>query len=237
MIKFIKLKQALNIILILFGVFVLSQYFELNIQPIKVASAQQCNFDMAACSWSATTGAVSYSIKVTEIDTGNVIKNERVGGTVTRYAFPVTQNRTYRCEVAAINSCGESGQTGEASALCAVEGLVASPSPSPSVAPTSTPAPQQKDCAFSCTTNADCKSGLICVTTSNGLSYCSMPQYQDACKQSPSANTCCQAPPQQVTQGAPDIPKALPQAGILEDTLMMVVGGAALVIIGALLLI
>lgn len=98
----------------------------------------QCSFTQANCSWDASTDATSYKLKITEVDTEAIVKDETVTST-TRVVFSVTQGRTYRCEVSAINSCGNKGPSGTDTVLCQVEGAVVSPTPTPS--PTGEPAP------------------------------------------------------------------------------------------------
>lgn len=68
------------------------------------------------------------------------------------------------------------------------------PTPTPTATPS--PTPQPHACGYTpCTSNTDCNSGLICVTSNNnGPKYCSLPQYQQACEQNPSVATCCNAP-------------------------------------------
>ena len=80
-------------------------------------SGQDCNFEQASCSWGAATGATSYSVSVTEVDSGTAVAtNQTVTGTT--YVFPVTPNKTYKCDVTGTNSCGQAGATGTASLLC-----------------------------------------------------------------------------------------------------------------------
>lgn len=96
----------------------------------------QCNFTQADCTWAAVNGATSYSIKVTQVDSGTVTKTDTVAAPTVMYAFAVEQGKTYRCDIAAINSCGTSGPVGSAQALCSVDGQVGSPTP---VQPTTPP--------------------------------------------------------------------------------------------------
>lgn len=89
----------------------------------------QCNFTQASCTWAAVNGAASYTISVTQVDSGTVTTTTSVTAPTVTYAFPVTQGQTYRCDIAAVNSCGTSGQVGSAQAVCAVDGQVSSPQP------------------------------------------------------------------------------------------------------------
>lgn len=87
----------------------------------------QCNFTEASCTWAATNGAVSYSVKVTQVESGTVTKTTTVTAPTVTTSFPVEQGKTYRCDISAINSCGTSGEAGSAQAVCVVDGLVSSP--------------------------------------------------------------------------------------------------------------
>lgn len=99
-------------------------------------------FDQANCSWSALTGAANYIITITEVDTGTKVKNnETVSASTTKVIFPVTNGKTYKCDVTGANSCGTTGPIGTATALCKTSVVVSNtPTPTPAVAPTATPA-------------------------------------------------------------------------------------------------
>ncbi len=103
-----------------------------------------CNFTQASCSWGSVSGATQYQLKVSQVESGEIVKNEKVGAAALRIEFPIVQNKTYRCEISGINACGASGLSGSHALLCAVDALVAtptSPPPTPTIKPTSTPAP------------------------------------------------------------------------------------------------
>lgn len=93
---------------------------------------ESCSFVQASCSWSAMTGATSYNYTITEVDTNTQIQTATVDSSTLRVVFPVTQERTYKCDVFATNASG-SGGTGTHSLLCSAEGLLDS---------TATPVPQ-----------------------------------------------------------------------------------------------
>ncbi len=96
----------------------------------------QCNFAQASCSWAAVNGAVSYTITVTQVESGTVTTTTTVTAPTVTYAFPVQQGQTYQCSITAVNSCGTSGAAGSAQALCTVDGQVSSPAPTtPATAP------------------------------------------------------------------------------------------------------
>lgn len=189
----------------------------------------QCSFVEADCVWDAVSGAANYSVKVTEVDSSSVIKNVTVGGSSTSYTFPVTQNKTYRCEIAAVNSCGTSGPTGVGEALCAVDGLTVSTAPS--ATPTPTPKPSPLACGLSCTTTTDCQTGFICLKMPTGTGYCANPAYQQSCIDSPSVNSCCKAPPK------PTPPPELPKSGLIDNTVTIGVAGFLLVGMAAAMMI
>lgn len=142
--------QKLLLIGILVGVnvllFNLTTLFSISYPMIPSAQAQtQCAFDTASCSWDAVTGAASYNIKITQVESGTVIRNDSVGASTTRIVFPVIQGKTYQCDISAVNSCGATGGTGSHSLTCEVGGIFPSVTPIPTVPagvtvfPTATP--------------------------------------------------------------------------------------------------
>lgn len=204
-------------------------------------SDSSCNFSLASCSWDAYTGATNYQFKATEVDTNTVVKEETLLGSQTKVEFSVTSNKTYRCEVSVVTSCG-TGPNGRDELLCAVEAIVSSPSPSATPSPTPTPsltptpipsvAPKPLSCgATGCASgNVVCGTGMICVSASNGLSYCALPQYSTACQTSPDTKSCCTAP---VAAATPK-PTILPNTGTLEDMRLLIFAGFALLSISGI---
>jgi len=97
------------------------------------------DFTSGSCSWTAVTGATSYSVKITqktsETDTGTVQSTQNV--TATKLVFPVTANNYYQCDVSAINSCG-TGPAGTFTLFCPAQNLT-SPTLPPTVPPTIPP--------------------------------------------------------------------------------------------------
>ena len=83
-----------------------------------------CNFTQATCSWGVVSGAVSYQIKVTEVESGTIVYNQSATSTTTTVTFSITQNKTYKCDVSAVNSCGTVGPAGTHSLLCQVDAAV-----------------------------------------------------------------------------------------------------------------
>lgn len=106
----------------------------------------QCSFENASCSFDPVANAVSYTLKVTEVETNTVIKSETLTPSTTKVVFPITQGKTYKCDVAAVNSCGQTGATASDSKLCQVEGALPTPTgvpPTSTPIPTNTPVPTQ----------------------------------------------------------------------------------------------
>ncbi len=232
-------KTFIHIILSIITVLMLfSTFFSFNQTIVNPALAQvggQCRFDQASCTWDAEPAAVTYSVTVVEEDSGQTIKQETVPSGTTKLVFPVTANKTYRCDVAAVNACGTLGPAGSASALCAVEGM-ATPAPSvaasvaptvaPTTAPTQPPAPRAKvGCGSSCATADDCQTGLTCLKIGNGDSYCARPEYQAACVQNPTLASCCQPP-------RPTAQPTLPPSGLVEDTMTIIMVGLVIAVLG-----
>lgn len=91
----------------------------------------QCNFTQASCSWAAVNGATSYSVKITQVESGTVTSTTTVNAPTVTTAFTVEQGKTYRCDISAVNSCGTSGQAGSAQALCSVDGQATTPTATP----------------------------------------------------------------------------------------------------------
>jgi len=88
----------------------------------------QCSFTQASCSWDAITGSTSYALKISQVESGEVVRNDSVNASTTRVVFSIVQNKTYQCDVSSVNSCGK-GPAGTHSLLCEVQGVVATPTP------------------------------------------------------------------------------------------------------------
>lgn len=195
---------------------------------------ETCQFEKAGCVWESVSGASTYNVKVTEVETGATIKSETITAPTVKTSFPVVQGRTYKCEVSAVASCGTSGGTNEDTLLCEADALLSpspSPTPPPPVAtppppPPTPPPPSPIACGASgCSSTVPCQDGYICVQTSVGTNYCAMASYQSQCYRSPNQPSCCQA------QATPA--PTLPPAGAIDSTLIIGGAGLGLVILGA----
>lgn len=100
-----------------------------------------CDFTKATCSWGSVSNAVSYSVKSTEVETGTIVYNQSVAATLSTVTFSITQGKTYKCDVSAVNSCGTAGPAGTHSLLCQIDAVVTTTptiAPTQSIIPTST---------------------------------------------------------------------------------------------------
>jgi hypothetical protein len=65
----------------------------------------------------------------------------------------------------------------------------------PSPTPTPTPTPEPSECGFTpCETNDQCEGDLICVTADDGEGYCAIEEFEEACAEDPSVESCCEEP-------------------------------------------
>jgi len=83
-----------------------------------------CNFTQASCSWGTVNGAANFQVTVTEVESGTTVYNQQVPAATLTVTFAITQNRTYKCDVSAINSCGQAGPAGTHSLLCSADAAV-----------------------------------------------------------------------------------------------------------------
>lgn len=113
---------------------------------ITYPARQGANLDatQATCTWDAVSGAASYSVKITEVDSGTVITTQALSSSVLTYTFSVTSGKTYKCDVTAINSCGTAGSTGTFSLLCETDVVTANPTATPTLVPGATAPPIQE---------------------------------------------------------------------------------------------
>lgn len=109
------------------------------------ASGTTCDLAQASCKWNSQADAASYNVTVTEVETGTLIKNnESEAASVTKIVFPITQGKTYKCDVVAVSACGGLGAPGTDQLLCKADALIDTPTPTliptkPAAPPTATP--------------------------------------------------------------------------------------------------
>lgn len=99
----------------------------------------QCSLENAKCKWNSQADAASYNVTITEVESGNVIKNnESVQSSSNNVLFPVTQGKTYKCDVVAVSSCGGLALAATDQLLCEADAIIATPTATliPTVAPT-----------------------------------------------------------------------------------------------------
>ena len=206
-------------------------------QPAQVQNVQVefpnctgdvCNFTEASCSWNAVAGATKYKLAVAQVESGEAVKSEEVDAALNRIVFPITQNKTYKCDVSAVNSCGAVGAAGSHSLFCEVDALIE---------PTATPtAPAKAACGFPCATNQNCEIGQICAIGAGGQGYCAMPSFESACKQTPSVSSCCSSPTLVEKPTSAPLPTITPP-GNIENTLALGMGIVILFVLGLTLFI
>jgi len=184
-----------------------------------------CNFTEAACSWNAVAGATKYKLTVTQVESAAVVKNEEVDAALNRVVFPITQNKTYKCDVSAINSCGAVGVAGSHSLFCEVDALL-----DPTPAPTAPPA--KSACGFSCASSENCETGQICAIGASGQGYCAFPSFENTCKLSPSVSSCCSSPTLAEKPTAPPPAPTIVPPGNVGNTLALGTGIVILFILG-----
>lgn len=100
----------------------------------------QCDLTQASCKWNAQADAASFNVTVTEVETGTIIKNnESEPAATVKIVFPITQGKTYKCDVVSVSACGGLAAASSDSLLCQADALISTPTPT--VAPTATPIP------------------------------------------------------------------------------------------------
>lgn len=89
-----------------------------------------CSLDSASCTWDANTDASTYKVHIVEDSSGSIVKDDSVPSSTLKVVFPVTNGKSYTCQISAVNSCGTAGPPGSDTQICQVA--------NPTV-PTSTP--------------------------------------------------------------------------------------------------
>lgn len=93
-------------------------------------NGQTCDLTQASCSWNSQADATSFNVTVTEVETGTIIKNnESVVASTTKVLFPITQGRTYKCDVVAVSSCGSTAAAASDQLLCEADAIIDTPTP------------------------------------------------------------------------------------------------------------
>jgi hypothetical protein len=96
-----------------------------------------CPVDGASCMWNATVTASGYRFKITDLTTGQLVKEGVTQETLVSFTSEV--DHSYQCVVTGINSCGD-GPQGKGESMCTA--LVSpTPTPSPTLTPTKGPSP------------------------------------------------------------------------------------------------
>lgn len=141
------MKKVLLLLFFVFGFFLFPSDGFAQVPPAvsgvlveypEVATDGTASFVQASCKWDAVAGATSYNYTVTEVETNTQIQTATVDTGTQKVAFPITQERTYKCDVFATNASG-SGPIGTHSLLCSAEGLLEPTPTTPAVPPTSLP--------------------------------------------------------------------------------------------------
>lgn len=98
-----------------------------------------CDLTKASCTWTAESGVASYNATVTEVETSTIIlNNASESASTTTISFPITQGKTYKCDITAVASCGAVSAVSSDQLLCEANALL---SPTVTPVPTATPVP------------------------------------------------------------------------------------------------
>jgi len=117
-----------------------------TVENVKInypyCEGENCSTIKASCTWNEVADADKYSIKITEVDSNSIKKEEELTKGTSSYVFDVVENNTYRCEVTAIAACGTKGGVGQHEFTCKIIGQIVVPTPTTPIAqPTGTPVP------------------------------------------------------------------------------------------------
>ncbi len=87
-------------------------------QKVAEVSLPMCQTDSFKCSWNEVTGASSYKFTITDVSTNTVVKSGNIpSGRKLTVAYTPVRGKNYRCDVVAINACGNS-DTASATSSC-----------------------------------------------------------------------------------------------------------------------
>lgn len=220
---------SLIVLMVLAAGAIVSILFLQRKQPQTIPSRAtdlSCRVDSAFCSFSSDDTATSFKVEIIDKSTGEKIVSKTTPDKTVYFTSKI--GHTYECSVIPINACGQgSAASGQTTCFADTTPIptptdtpptptptVPEDSPTPTLTPppdltqtptsspqaTSTP-PPQSCAAKSCdNTSNPCASGLICIQANDGSNYCTLPEFQDACRDNPGESTCCTAPT--VTQSA-----------------------------------
>ena len=98
-----------------------------------------CDLTQASCAWASQGDAASYNVTVTEVESSTILKNnESESSSTTKVLFPITQGKTYKCDVVAVSACGGLAAATSDQLLCQADAII---TPVVTVPPTATPIP------------------------------------------------------------------------------------------------
>ena len=128
------------------SIFLSQQQTDVRQRAAGVTPPPACVSNQATCAWDPVINAITYHYKIIDVGTSAVISEGDVQNPTTQIAFTSQANKTYKCIVNALNSCG-AGPEGQATATCSISptptvtGVPPTPTATPPVPPTSTPVP------------------------------------------------------------------------------------------------
>jgi hypothetical protein len=101
--------------------------------PVNIVIAGECRPDIATCSWDPSENVTTYRYKITNVTDNEVVLEDETNET--EVEFESEPNKTYKCEVIAVNQCGSADPSSD-EVTCEV------PSGTPTPIQTSTPTPK-----------------------------------------------------------------------------------------------
>ena len=129
-----------------------SQPTACKVPPTPMPSPPFCKENESKCTWDSLPEASGYIVKIIDTNTGETIKSGSVDSPTTEFTFPNQPGVSYKCEVAAINKCGEGTPKTSPPLVCEnnptptptlppAEESTPTPTPTPATEPTPTPIP------------------------------------------------------------------------------------------------
>lgn len=145
-----RLLIGLIIAFLLLGGLGLSIFLSQQQQDVRQRAAEpvpSCVSNQAKCTWDAVANATTYHYKIIDVSSNAVISEGDIPSSTTQIAFTSQANKTYKCIVSAVNTCGV-GPEGQAIATCSISPTptntpvpLSTPTATPIPTPTATPAP------------------------------------------------------------------------------------------------